>query len=78
MKEFYDEVEQIGNRVGTVRSNDGIYNVAANEQRQIPPTKSKGKDGGKAGTAHMQQQKQQMDMLHDGGDFQQNLSSQFD
>jgi hypothetical protein len=28
MKEFYDEVERIGNRVGIVRSVDGIYNVS--------------------------------------------------
>ena len=44
MKEFYDEVEQIGNRVGTVRSTDGIYNVAANEQRPVTVGKTKPKD----------------------------------
>jgi hypothetical protein len=29
MKEFYDEVERIGQRVGTIRTVDGNYSVAA-------------------------------------------------
>jgi hypothetical protein len=28
MKEFYDEVERIGTRVGTVKQSSGEYNVA--------------------------------------------------
>jgi hypothetical protein len=28
MREFYDEVERIGVKVGTVRSGNGLYNVA--------------------------------------------------
>lgn len=32
MKEFYDEVQRIGDRMGTVRSSDGQYNVAATNQ----------------------------------------------
>ena len=30
MREFYDEVERIGDRVGTYRMNDGMYSVATN------------------------------------------------
>jgi hypothetical protein len=30
MREFYDEVEKIGDRVGTYRINDGMYSVATN------------------------------------------------
>lgn len=39
MKEFYDEVERIGNRVGIVRSAEGIYNV------QLGNTQPHGKKG---------------------------------
>jgi hypothetical protein len=45
MKEFYDEVERIGNRVGTVRSVEGIYNVSlglpltTNKKANIPKDK---------------------------------------
>jgi hypothetical protein len=35
MKEFYDEVERIGNRVGTVRSAEGIYNVCLGNPQAI-------------------------------------------
>ena len=30
MREFYDEVERIGDRVGTYRINDGMYSVPTN------------------------------------------------
>ena len=28
MRQFYDEIERIGEKVGTVRQKDGLYNVA--------------------------------------------------
>ena len=45
MKEFYDEVERIGQRVGTVRSIEGTYSVAAGmqqHQHHQQPTGGKG------------------------------------
>jgi hypothetical protein len=54
MKEFYDEVERIGQRVGTVRTIDGNYSVAATvsgSQQQVSKGTPKQKETKPVGAA---------------------------